>query len=97
MGEFLERYRTQRELAEREESYRVLTATAPDGIITIDAEGTILFANAAAARIFGYSREELTGCNAAILLPEPAAGRSKLLSRVTSKAVSGRDRGGPFR
>ncbi len=54
IGEFLERTRAQQQLAEREESYRVLAETASDGIITIDATSTILFANTAAARIFGY-------------------------------------------
>lgn len=70
IGEFLERTRAQQRLAEREESYRVLTATAPDGIVTIDASGTILFVNAAAAEIFGYEIGELTGAPLARLIPE---------------------------
>jgi len=52
--------RIERELAEREESYRVLAETAPDGIITVDRAGTIPFVNTTAARMFGYTCEELT-------------------------------------
>jgi PAS domain S-box-containing protein len=70
IGEFVERTRAQQQLAEREESYRVLTETASDGIITIDAAGTILFANEPAARIFGYTSAELLGADAKILLPK---------------------------
>jgi PAS domain S-box-containing protein len=70
IGEFLERTRAQRQLAEREESYRVLAETASDGIVTIDALSTILFANTAAARMFGYKTDELIGSSATILMPE---------------------------
>jgi PAS domain S-box-containing protein len=70
IGEFLERRRAQQRLAEREESYRVLAETASDGIITIDAASTILFANTAAAKIFGYATEELIGADLTVLMPE---------------------------
>jgi PAS domain S-box-containing protein len=70
IGEFLERIRAQQQLAEREESYRVLAETASDGILTIDAANTILFANTAAARIFGYATDELIGSNLTVLMPE---------------------------
>jgi PAS domain S-box-containing protein len=70
LGEFLERTRAQQRLAEREESYRVLTETASDGIITIDSESRIHLANSAAARIFGYSPAELIGADLTMLMPE---------------------------
>ena len=70
IGEFLQRTRAQQDLAEREQSYRVLAETASDGMITIDAASTILFANTAAARIFGYTTEELIGLDLTILMPE---------------------------
>jgi PAS domain S-box-containing protein len=72
IGEFLKRTRAQKQLAEREESYRVLAETASDGIITIDARSTILFANTAAAQIFGYTTRELIGSNLTVLMPERA-------------------------
>jgi two-component system cell cycle sensor histidine kinase/response regulator CckA len=70
IGEYLERQRTQKELGEREERYRVLTEAASDGIISIDATSAILFANTAAAHLFGYGREELIGADLTILMPE---------------------------
>ena len=70
IGEFLERTRSQKTLAEREESYRVLTETASDGIITIDGHSSILFVNTAAAKLFGYTREELAGADLTLLIPE---------------------------
>lgn len=47
---------------------------AVDGIITIDAKGTIITANPAIERIFGYSPESLIGKNVRILMPEPYHG-----------------------
>jgi PAS domain S-box-containing protein len=70
IGEFLERTRAQQELRDREESYRVLTETASDGIVTIDAASTILFANTAAASMFGYATQELVGSVLTALIPE---------------------------
>jgi PAS domain S-box-containing protein len=70
IGEFLERTRAQQQLADREEGYRVLAETASDGIVTIDAAGAILFANPAAARIFGYATGQLIGSSLSILMPE---------------------------
>lgn len=75
IGEFVERIRAQRELAEREESYRVLTETASDGIVTIDAtSGQILFLNEPAAAIFGYTKAELIDAEATVLMPEYSGG-----------------------
>jgi len=49
---------------------RVIAETASDAIITIDVESTILFANHAAERIFGYSRDELIGQSLTMIMPE---------------------------
>src|SRR5688572_5587908 len=49
---------------------RVIAETASDGIITIDENSTILFANRATEKIFGYSRDELTGHSLTMLMPE---------------------------
>ncbi len=45
--------RAVRELAESEERYRTLIEVSPDAVVVVHAEGTILFANAASAGVFG--------------------------------------------
>ncbi|MEO0779434.1 MAG: PAS domain-containing sensor histidine kinase [Bacteroidota bacterium] len=45
--------------------------TAIDGIITINRRGRIESINPAAARLFGYSAEEVQGQNINMLMPEP--------------------------
>jgi PAS domain S-box-containing protein len=49
---------------------RVIADTASDAIITIDEEGTMLFVNRAAEKIFGYSRAELLGQSLTMLMPD---------------------------
>lgn len=49
---------------------RAIVETARDGIITFDAEGDIRCCNRSSCQIFGYGREELIGCNMAVLLAE---------------------------
>ncbi len=49
--------------------------TAIDGIITIDNRGRIESMNPSALKIFGYKKEELTGRNISVLMPEPDKSR----------------------
>lgn len=42
-----------------------------DGIITIDAHGTVLSFNRSAERIFGYREDAVIGHNVSMLMPEP--------------------------
>ncbi|WP_316804184.1 PAS domain-containing sensor histidine kinase [Pedobacter nototheniae] len=44
---------------------------AIDGIITIDDAGIIEHLNPAALELFGYTKEELVGCNVSKLMPQP--------------------------
>ena len=57
------------ELTEHEERTRIILSAAGDGILTIDGDGAIDSFNPAAEHIFGYSSEEVTGKNVAILTP----------------------------
>ncbi len=61
---------TARAAVELEGRCGALIEAAPDGIVNMDACRGILFANSAAARMFGYTPEELIGFDAIALLPE---------------------------
>ena len=57
-------------LRESEERFRAITESSIDAIITSDTQNNIIFCNPAAEKMFGYSKEELIGQPAGILLPE---------------------------
>jgi PAS domain S-box-containing protein len=65
-----ERKRAEEALRESEERFRTMAETAADAIFRIDQRSTILFANRAAEKIFGYTSEELIGQTLTILMPE---------------------------
>ncbi|HJQ20663.1 MAG TPA: PAS domain S-box protein [Gemmatimonadaceae bacterium] len=50
--------------------FEALAESAPDAILTIDEDSTILFANTAVERVFGYAPGELTGKPLHVLIPE---------------------------
>ncbi len=50
--------------------FRDLLEAAPDGIVEVELDGTIVLLNAAAERMFGYPREELLGRFIEVLVPE---------------------------
>jgi two-component system sensor kinase FixL len=51
--------------------FRALIATAVDGIVVIDTDGTIQLYNQASERLFGYGPEEIIGQNVNLLMPTP--------------------------
>jgi len=57
------------ELKRSEARYRVVIETASDAVVSVDDSGTIILANPATNRMFGYSPEELIGRNLNILMP----------------------------
>lgn len=70
IGQFIERVRTESALRESEERYRTVAETASDAIVTIDEDSTIVFANLAAGKIFGYDITDMVGMNVTELMPE---------------------------
>ena len=57
-------------LRRSEEQYRVVAETANDAFVTIGSDSEVRFVNAAAERIFGYSRTEMLGQDLTMLMPE---------------------------
>jgi two-component system sensor kinase FixL len=71
-GKDITEHQQNEEILRRSEAeIRAVLDTVVDGIITIDHEGTVQSFNPAAARIFGFSPDEVIGQNLAILMPEP--------------------------
>ncbi len=65
-----EREEAQEQVRDSDAAVRTLLETAPEAVLANDAEGKILFVNAAAEALFGYERKELIGQPLAILIPE---------------------------
>jgi PAS domain S-box-containing protein len=65
-----EQKRLSEAFCESEMRFRSLAESALDGILSIDAEGKILFANQAIKQIFGYELEELLDKSITVLMPE---------------------------
>ena len=61
IGQFIERRRAEEELRRSGERFRAILDNVADGIITVDERLTIRSYNPAAARLFGYAPEEVTG------------------------------------
>src|SRR4051812_9652393 len=51
--------------------FQTLIATAVDGIVVIDARGTVSAFNGACERLFGYRPDEVLGRNVKKLMPSP--------------------------
>jgi PAS domain S-box-containing protein len=66
------RYRAStRSLEDREQRLRALVSTAVDGVMIIDARGTVQEYNPACERLFGYRADEVVGRNVKMLMPPP--------------------------
>ena len=64
-----DRKRAEDELRRSEARHRVVVETASDAVVSIDESGTIILANPATKRIFGYNPEELIGKPLTVLMP----------------------------
>jgi PAS domain S-box-containing protein len=58
-------------LLEQAAQFRTLIETAVDGVIMIDANGTVLTFNPACEKLFGYTAQEVIGQNVKMLMPTP--------------------------
>jgi len=62
-----------RDLTERkrtEERFRLVVESAPNAIVMVNAEGSIVLVNAQTEKFFGYCREKLVGQSVEMLVPE---------------------------
>jgi PAS domain S-box-containing protein len=64
-----ERHRREREMRESEEQFRALAENAAAAILVIRHDDTIVFANPATHRVFGYGPDELIGRALTSLMP----------------------------
>lgn len=70
IGQFIKRENAEERFRESEARYRIVAETASDGLISIDADSKILFANPATERIFGHKVENVVGQKLTMLMPE---------------------------
>lgn len=100
-----ERVKLEEQLRASEERWRAVIESAVDGIVVIDARGTIEAINPAAVRLFGYEERETIGRNVSMLMPAPYHGEhDSYLARYastgdrkiigTGREVTGRRRDG---
>ncbi|MBF0162063.1 MAG: response regulator [Magnetococcales bacterium] len=87
--EIAERRKVEKTLRGSEQRFRAMADSAMEGIIAINALGSIVTWNAGAARIFLREEAEVLGASAEILMPEPLRHRYKAgLARLAQGGMS---------
>jgi PAS domain S-box-containing protein len=74
-GVVVEDRRLRSKMTDQQSVLQALVNTAPDAIIRMGRDGTILDFMGGASRIFGWSPEEIVGQSISILMPDPDASR----------------------
>src|SRR5690606_25335323 len=67
-----------RDIGQREQleaKFKGLLESAPDGIVVVNTEGSIVIVNTQTETMFGYTRDELLGQPVEILVPKDVQGR----------------------
>ncbi|MCF8364702.1 MAG: PAS domain S-box protein [Bacteroidales bacterium] len=99
------RIKTEKDLVESEESFRLISTSAKDAIVKMDCQGKVAFWNFAAERIFGFTANEIIGKNAHELLALPESikkaqtamqsflntGKGKLVGKTVELAAKKKD------
>jgi two-component system, sensor histidine kinase and response regulator len=67
-------FKIQSALEDAEARLRAILDNVLDGIITIDASGTVISINPAVVKMFGYESADVVGRNIKMLMPEPNRG-----------------------
>jgi diguanylate cyclase (GGDEF)-like protein/PAS domain S-box-containing protein len=100
---------SEREAQDRHRALESMMANVADGMMMLEADGTIRSWNAAAQQLFGYSAEEVVGQNLSMLVPEElreaniaatrrflATGESKVIGRADLNYPAQRKDGSRF-
>jgi PAS domain S-box-containing protein len=69
LGTLFQQKQAEQALRASEEHFRAIADTAADAILSLDAQGNIAYANAAASRTFGHEEEQLSGRPVTEVLP----------------------------
>ena len=80
-SDITDRVRGEQALRDAEQQFRGLMESAPDAMVILDEQGSIVFVNARAEELFGYSRPEMIGQDVRMLLPSEF--RERLLTQHT--------------
>lgn len=88
-----EQFKAQQKIGqEMEDWFRTVMDGSADGIIIVDATGTVVRANPAALAIFGYEAEEMPSLNVDSMIPEtiePSGWRARLLEKAGGNEAAG--------
>ena len=84
---------TTREGIDQRSIFRALFESYPDALLVVDLDGTIVLPNAPAARLLGYSVDELTGMQVDALVPDTIRPRHAALRQGYAQAPHARPMG----